>query len=116
MTWSTDTSGRWNQFSQGWLDFTGRTIHQEINDGWLEGMHPEDIVTCLPIYLDAFRRGAPFEMEVRLLHRDGSWHWVRVHGAPSFDGAGTFLGFAGSCGGNGARREAAPSSSGDGPC
>jgi hypothetical protein len=60
-------------------------------------MHPEDIVKFLPIYLDAFRRRLPFEIRARLLHRDGTWRWVRMHGAPSFAAAGTFEGFSGSC-------------------
>jgi PAS domain S-box-containing protein len=95
--WSTDAGGKWDHFSQGWLDFTGRTLGQERDDGWLEGVHPEDIVMFLPVYLDAFGRRVPFEVEVRLLHRDGTWRRVQVQGSPSFDAAGVFLGFAGHC-------------------
>jgi PAS domain S-box-containing protein len=115
MSWSTDVAGKWERFSRGWCDFTGRTLCQELDDGWLEGVHPEDIVRFLPVYLDAFRRRVPFETGVRLLHRDGTWHRIQIHGSPSFDAAGTFMGFAGYCAVNEGFPVTVPSSSGEGP-
>lgn len=112
--WSSGVNGKWDCFSQGWCNFTGRTLGQELDDGWLEGVHPEDIVRFLPVYLDAFRRRVPFEMGLRLLHRDGTWHRIQVLGSPSFDAAGTFLGFAGSCAVNDGCWVPVPSSSGEG--
>jgi PAS domain S-box-containing protein len=109
--WSAGEDGKWDYFSQGWLDFTGRTRGQELDDGWLEGVHPEDIVMFLPVYLDAFRRRVPFEVKLRLLRHDGAWQPIQVHGSPSFDAAGTFLGFAGYCAvSDGCRAPVLPSS------
>jgi len=113
--WSSDVAGKWDCFGQGWRDFTGRTLGQELDDGWLGGVHPEDIVMFLPVYLDAFRRRVPFERDIRLLHRDGTWHRIQVHGSPSFDAAGTFMGFAGYCVVNDGCRVPVPSSSCEGP-
>jgi PAS domain S-box-containing protein len=114
MTWTSDLAGKWDCFSRGWCDFTGRALGQERDDGWLEGMHPEDIVTFLPVYLDAFRRRVPFAMGVRLLHRDGTWRPIQILGSPAFDEAGAFRGFAGTCTVNDGFQVSVTPSSGEG--
>src|SRR4026207_2526726 len=29
-----------------WLDFKGSTLEKELGNGWLEGIHPEDVESC----------------------------------------------------------------------
>jgi two-component system, LuxR family, sensor kinase FixL len=84
-------------FNKGWLDFTGRTLDQELGAGWLEGVHAEDLPHCLDICGTAFHKREPFTVEYRLRRKDGEYRWLLDTGTPRFEGDGTFLGYIGSC-------------------
>ena len=95
--WRSGTSAKCDYFNKEWLSFTGRTFEQEKGDGWAEGVHPDDFDRCLKIYLDSFNAVQPFEMEYRLRHHDGTYHWLLDYGKPFFDLNGTFSGYIGAC-------------------
>ncbi|HOF08629.1 MAG TPA: PAS domain-containing protein [Opitutaceae bacterium] len=97
MIWRAALSMGCDYFNDVWLAFTGRTLAQEIGNGWTEGVHPDDFARCLAIYTDHFQRRSTFEMEYRLQRHDGAYRWIFDRGTPYFDESGVFLGFIGSC-------------------
>jgi PAS domain S-box-containing protein len=95
--WRADVTAKCDYFNRNWLDFTGRTLDQELGDGWAEGVHPDDFERCLKIYLENFHARKPFEMEYRLRYRDGTYHWLYDSGKPFYTLEGKFAGYIGSC-------------------
>jgi len=97
LIWMSGTDKLCTFFNQCWLDFTGRSIEQELGEGWASGVHPEDLARCLRIYSCAFDSRVDFEMEYRLRRFDGKYRWIVEYGVPRFESDGTFCGYIGSC-------------------
>jgi PAS domain S-box-containing protein len=94
--WRSDAQGHCDYFNRTWLAFTGRSLEQELGDGWLEGVHPEDRERCMGTYLRAVAARRPFDMEYRLRRHDGEYRTVLDAGRPLIDEQGNFAGFLGS--------------------
>ena len=84
-------------FNRRWLEFTGRSLEQELGNGWAEGVHPSDLKRCLNTYTEAFDARKPFVMQYRLRRNDGEYRWISDEGVPRYDANGTFAGYIGSC-------------------
>ena len=97
MMWMSGVDKLCTDFNRGWLTFTGRSIEQEVGNGWAEGVHPDDVQRCLAIYVDAFDMRQSFSMEYRLRRYDGEYHWISDSGSPRFLADGTFAGYIGCC-------------------
>jgi PAS domain S-box-containing protein len=98
LLWITDVTKAASWFNRPWLEFTGRTMEQEIGSGYIDGVHPEDRERCLAIYSGSFDRRESFSMDYRLRRRDLVYRWVINQGIPLFEGpGGVFSGYIGSC-------------------
>jgi PAS domain S-box-containing protein len=97
LLWRSDRTSDCDFFNRGWLEFTGRSMDQELGVGWTVGVHPEDFEPCMGVYMAAFVARQPFRMEYRLRRADGAFRWVLDQGVPRFETDGTFQGYIGSC-------------------
>lgn len=97
LIWRAGPEGLCDFFNARWLAFTGRTLAQELGNGWAEGVHPEDLARCFAHYRDHFNRRVPFEMEYRLRRADGAYRWIFDRGTPFHHPDGAFAGYIGSC-------------------
>lgn len=97
MIWRANLNAKCDYFNKTWLIFTGRTMEQELHDGWTEGVHKDDLNYCIKIYLEAFDKREPFKMIYRLRRNDGIYCWIEDTGTPYYDDNGEFQGYIGSC-------------------
>ncbi len=95
LIWVAGTDKLCNWFNQTWLEYTGRSMGQELGNGWAEGVHTDDIDSCLEIYSSHFDARKPFLMEYRLRNFRGEYHWFLDAGRPRFDEQGQFVGYIG---------------------
>ena len=97
LIWTAGIDKQCNYFNRTWLAFTGRSLPQELGNGWTEGVHPDDLERCLATYVAAFDRRERFSMDYRLRHHSGEYRWIQDEGAPRYDANGGFVGYIGNC-------------------
>jgi PAS domain S-box-containing protein len=95
MIWAAAPDGSYTYVNKTWLEFRGRTLEQEIGNGWWQGMHTDDRELCLATYFKCFEARQRFRMEYRLMHADGQYRWVETTGVPRHESE-VFRGFLGS--------------------
>jgi PAS domain S-box-containing protein len=97
MIWVTGPDKLCTFLNRPWLEFTGRTLDQDLGNGWADSVHPDDVQACVKTYVDAFEARQPFVMEYRLRRHDGEYRWICDTGRPQLDNQGSFVGYIGSC-------------------
>ncbi len=97
LIWETGIDGLCSYFNQPWLAFTGRTLAGEIGNGWMNGVHPDDVDVYSKTFLAAFKALRTFSCEFRLRTADGKYCWMLTNGSPHFNTKGNFAGYIGSC-------------------
>ena len=97
LIWRSGRDARCNYFNGTWLKFTGRSLEEEIGEGWFEGVHPDDKERCISTYLAAFAEHRELQMEYRLRRHDGEYRWLMNVGRPFIGLDDQFAGYIGAC-------------------
>jgi PAS domain S-box-containing protein len=97
MIWMSGTDKFNDYFNKTWLEFRERTQEEESNDGWLDGVHPEDREKCLEVYSHALKKKEGFYTEYRLKRYDGEYRWLADNCVPRLSPNGEFVGFISAC-------------------
>jgi two-component system, cell cycle sensor histidine kinase and response regulator CckA len=96
MIWLTGPGNSLTFVNKTWRDFRGRTMEQELGDGWAAGIHPDDLVRARDVAGAAFDARRSFQLECRLQRADGEYRLMLCNGIPRFGQDDIFEGFIGS--------------------
>lgn len=78
------------------LGFSDEEFPNRISS-WQERIHPDDLKAMLRLAQEYWaKRVSEFEIELRILHRDGTYRWIQMRGIALWDEAGRAFRFAGS--------------------
>lgn len=95
--WMTNASGDIIFVNQTWLDWTGRSLEDNLGDKWLSNVITEDLQATKDKFSAALAEQRLLEMEFRIRRKDGRIIWCLTNGAPYYSLNGEFQGLAGSC-------------------
>ena len=93
LIWQSDAVGNPTWFNQRWLQYTGRTLVQELALTWSHRMRVEDIERTRAVFDAAGRSGTPYQVEFCVRCSDGRLAWILDQGIPRFTADGRFEGF-----------------------
>lgn len=95
--WMADPAGKYSYVNRPWLEFTGRELHDEMGEGWLANVHPDDLMHLRRDYAEAFTARRSFRLEYQMRGVNGDYRWFLDQGVPRYDERGAFIGYLGSC-------------------
>ncbi len=95
IVWTADATGRIDWYSDRWYAYTGQTPEEAMGWGWQSVHHPEDFSRVIEEWPRAIATGNAFEMEFRLLGRDG-YRWFLTRVFPQRDERGNVIRWFGS--------------------
>jgi PAS domain S-box-containing protein len=97
MVWSTLPDGYHDYYNARWYEFTGVPSGSTDGEAWNGVFHPDDRECAWATWRESLTSGAPYEIEYRLRHADGTWRWVLGRALPIRDGEGAITRWFGTC-------------------
>lgn len=97
IVWITRPDGGNIYFNQKWMDYTGLTLAESLDHGWIKPFHPEDRQLASDAWQHATVTVGEYEVKCRLRRADGIYRWWLIRGAPRRDAAGNVTKWFGTC-------------------
>ncbi len=94
---TSNEEGKPDYFNKAWIEFTGRTMQDLIENGWRNLLHPEDYDRFDREYREAYESKEMLEIELRLLNKNNEYRWLLAKITPRFSKEGEFKGYVSTC-------------------
>lgn len=91
LVWRAIDHGAWIWSSAQWSAFTGLSLKDSLDLGWLDALHPDDREPARAAWREAPMAGQ-LQMEVRIRHAPtGTYRWFQTRAAPVRDATGAII-------------------------
>jgi PAS domain S-box-containing protein len=95
LVWTCQPDGNCDYLSHRWLEYTGTTVAENLNFGWLDVVHPDDVSQTQTGWALATQAAATYEAEFRLRRADGQYRWHLTRAIPLRDEQGQVVKWVG---------------------
>ena len=85
-----DAHGNILFYNKSWLDYTGLTLEDMLNQGGQQWMYPEEVEQIRQKWQKSVADGSDFEMDLRILSHEGVYRWHRSRAQQVKDNNGQF--------------------------
>jgi PAS domain S-box-containing protein len=93
--WLADSTGGATWFNQGWLDYTGTRLEDNLGTGWKAVHHPDYLAAMAEKWERHLREGMDWEDTFPLRGKDGQYRWFLSRMKVIRDAAGRVVRFFG---------------------
>jgi PAS domain S-box-containing protein len=97
IVWTAGPDGVADYVNEGWVAYSGLSLVETSNDGWLRVLHPDDLARTNELWERALDSGRLFETEYRLRRADGVYRWHLARSLPAREAGGAVTGWVGTC-------------------
>jgi PAS domain S-box-containing protein len=97
MIMAAGADGQATFFNKTWLDFTGRSLKEELGWGWVENLHQDDRDRAIHEQAASSAAQQACRVDFRLRRADGEYRHMMCTGVPHLEPNGVFAGYIASC-------------------
>ncbi|WP_168710033.1 PAS domain S-box protein [Massilia sp. Mn16-1_5] len=97
MVWSALPDGYHDYYNRQHYEFAGIAVGDTIGQNWGSILHPDDLPRTRIAWAHSLATGEPYEIEYRLRHRSGEYHWMLARALPIRNQAGGIERWIGTC-------------------
>jgi PAS domain S-box-containing protein len=80
-----------------WIAYTGQSLAEAENGGWIHALHPDDIARTAEVWGAAVANRSLYQTEYRIRDKNGSYRHFFVCGAPVLEEDGSIREWVGTC-------------------
>ncbi|WP_026836582.1 CheR family methyltransferase [Gillisia sp. JM1] len=91
MITNTTVDGEVFYYNKVWTEFSGWGMKKLKKQGWGKLMHPDELLTAEQNWMRAVKTGNDFEMELRILDKNGDFKWHLSRAVPVKDETGKII-------------------------
>src|SRR5215831_14969651 len=88
LVWCASPDGELTYVNQRILDYTGTSLSELAQAGWVNFLHPDDVRQTVTMWTNAVRTGTRHDVQYRLRRHDGAYRCFHVLGQAMLDAEG----------------------------